>query len=103
VVGARPANLVSSRVREHYFSSHLIRPLDLPDLAAAAARTASDATAASDMVVDSLSALYGIRMEINKRLLSWVLPGLAASSRVPLPLFAGTATFGDRHPPGFPN
>jgi hypothetical protein len=75
VVGARPANLVSSRVREHYFASHLIRRLDLPDLAAAAARTYSDPTTTSDMVVDNLSAFYGIREEINKRLLSWVVPG----------------------------
>jgi hypothetical protein len=70
-VGTLPRNLLRSRVRGGYFAHYLLHRRDLLE---AAARTKADANSASDLVVAHFSGFYGSREEINKRLLTWMLP-----------------------------
>jgi len=78
VIGGTTGHLLASHVRGGYFAHYILHRGDLLE---AAARTKADATATSEMVFANWSAFYGSREEINKRLLTWLLPDFPRLAR----------------------
>ena len=75
VLGAQPKHLIASHVRGGYFAHYL---MDLPDFLEVADRLDLDATGTSELLFSHFSAYYGSREELNKRVLSWILPRFPA-------------------------
>ena len=75
VLGAQPKHLIASHVRGGYFAHYL---MDLPDFLEVADRLDLDATGTSELLFSHLSAYHGSREELNKRVLSWILPRFPA-------------------------
>lgn len=78
VVGGKSGHFLASHVRGLFFAHYIADARDLFD---AATRTGTDATGFCNMAVAHLSAFYGSREEVYKRLLTWVVPGFADLGR----------------------
>jgi hypothetical protein len=71
VIGGTTRHLLASHVRGGYFAHYILHRGDILE---AASRTKADDTATTEMFFANWSAFYGSREEINKRLLTWLLP-----------------------------
>ena len=78
VVGGKSGHFLASHVRGQFFAHYV---LDGRDLFEVASRTGADANGSCNMAVAHLSAFYGSREEVYKRVLTWVLPGFRGFAR----------------------
>lgn len=71
VVGGKSGHFLAAHVRDHYFAHYI---LDWPDLFTAVGRTRADANTTGGMIIAKVSAFYGSRDELYKRVVTLVLP-----------------------------
>ena len=71
LIGGKGVHFLAPHVRGNFFSHYILRYVDLFD---AAARINGDVSTKCSMMLAQLSAFYGSREEVYKRLITWVLP-----------------------------